>query len=128
VKRPLILRPAADADVQQIYGDLEQLHAGLGLRFIGQLSGVFERIETMPAMFGVVWRHVRAVRLSGFQYVVYYVAFDDRVEVFGRVAWSARPLDMAIACLAVVPNPNTVHALHATRLKVSPSLAVTSDF
>lgn len=35
----------------------------------------------MPEMYGVVWQDVRAACLKKYQYVVYYVVFDDRVEV-----------------------------------------------
>ena len=34
----------------------------------------------MPEMYGVVWQDVRAARLKKFRYVIYYVAFADRVE------------------------------------------------
>ncbi len=80
---PVILRPEADADIQSTFDELEHVQVGLGDRFIGRVREVLERVEAMPRMYGVVWQDVRAVRLRKFQHVVYYVVFDDRVEVLG---------------------------------------------
>jgi toxin ParE1/3/4 len=94
---PVILRPAADADVQEIHDELEQSQAGLGGRFIERVREALRRIESMPEMYGLVWQDVRAVRLRLFRYVVYYVVFADRVEVLAVMhgardasAWQSR--------------------------------------
>jgi plasmid stabilization system protein ParE len=81
MSRPVILRPLAEADIVEIFGDLEYVRAGLGKRFLAQLRATFEQIETMSELFGVIWQDVRAVRLKRFRYVVYYVVLPDRVEV-----------------------------------------------
>ena len=78
---PVILRPAADADIQETYDELELVRVGLGGRFIARVREALERIEAMPELYGVVWQDVRAARLRKFQHVVYYVIFPDRVEV-----------------------------------------------
>ena len=94
---PVILRPLAEADVVEIFGDLEFIRVGLGKRFLARLREVLERIEWMPELHGVVWQDVRAVRLRKFRYVVYYVALSDRVEILAVVhgsrdesAWKSR--------------------------------------
>lgn len=94
---PVILRPAADADIQAIHDELEQAQAGLGTRFVARLREVLERIESMPEMYGLVWQDVRAARLRKFRYLVYYVVFADRVEVLAVMhgsrdasAWQSR--------------------------------------
>lgn len=79
--RPLIVRPEAEGDVRAIRQYLESAQPGLGARFSERLREAFERVETMPEMCGRVWNDVRALRVGKFQYVVYYVAFDDRIEV-----------------------------------------------
>ncbi len=79
--RPVILRPAAEADVRGIHADLEAVRAGLGAKFAARLRAALERIEAMPERHGLVWQDVRAVRLRQFRYVVYYVVMADRVEV-----------------------------------------------
>jgi toxin ParE1/3/4 len=64
MNRPVILRPAADADIQVTHDGLEQSQAGLGDRFVVAVREVLERIEAMPEIYGVVWQDVRAVRLK----------------------------------------------------------------
>jgi plasmid stabilization system protein ParE len=51
----------------------------------------------MPFLHGKVWRKVRAVRVGGFRYVVYYVVFRDRIDVIAvmhgarrAAAWMSR--------------------------------------
>ncbi len=81
MSRPVILRPAAEADIQTTYDELEEIQPGLGKRFIVRVREVLERIETMPELHAIIWHDVRAVRLKKFRHVVYYVVFTDWVEV-----------------------------------------------
>jgi toxin ParE1/3/4 len=97
VSLPVILRPAADADVLATHADLEFVRAGLGKRFVARVREVLERIEAMPEMYAAIWQDVRAARLRKFRHVVYYVVFGDRVEVLAvlhgsrdETAWKAR--------------------------------------
>ncbi len=78
---PVLLRAAAEADIQLTHAELEQVQIGLGDRFVSRVREMLERIEGMPEMFGLVWQDVRAVRLKKFRQVIYYVVFTDRVEV-----------------------------------------------
>jgi toxin ParE1/3/4 len=94
---PVILRPAADADIHRTHDELEQAQVGLGDRFVAGVREVLERSEAMPELYGLVWQDVRAVRLKKFRYVVYYVVFPDRVEVLAVLhgsrdasAWQSR--------------------------------------
>jgi plasmid stabilization system protein ParE len=94
---PVILRPAADADIQATHDELERARAGLGARFVARVREALERIEAMPEMYGLVWQDVRAARLKRFRHVIYYVVFADRVEVLAVLhgaqdasAWQAR--------------------------------------
>jgi toxin ParE1/3/4 len=94
---PVILWPAADADIQATHDELQQSQAGLGDRFVAQVREVLERIEWMPEMYGLVWQDVRAARLRKFRHLVYYVVFADRVEVLAVMhgardgsAWQSR--------------------------------------
>ena len=94
---PVLLRPAADADIQATHDELEQVQVGLGERFVARVREVLEDIEAMPEMYGLVWQDVRAARLRKFRQVVYYVVFADRVEVLAVLhgsrdasAWQSR--------------------------------------
>lgn len=97
MNRPLIVRPEAESDVRAIHEYLETAQPGLGVRFAERLREAFERVETMPELCGRVWDDVRALRVRKFQYVVYYVPFDDRIEVLAVLhgarhesAWRSR--------------------------------------
>ena len=94
---PVILRPEAEADIRETHDALEQAQAALGSQFTARLREVFERIESLPELYGIIWQDVRAARLRKFRHVVYYVVFADRVEVLAvmhgsrdAVAWQAR--------------------------------------
>ncbi len=97
MSRLVILRPAADADIQATHDELERLQAGLGDRFVARVRQVLERIEAMPELYGLVWQDVRAARLRKFRHLVYYVVFADRIEVLAVLhgsrdasAWQSR--------------------------------------
>ena len=94
---PVILRAEAEADIENIHIDLEQVRSGLGSRFAFEMRLVLERIESMPHLHGLVWNDVRAVRVKKFRYIVYYVVFADRIEVLAVMhgsrdssAWQSR--------------------------------------
>jgi plasmid stabilization system protein ParE len=78
---PVLIRPQAEEDVVDIFGELEFIRTGLGKKFIARLREVLERIEWIPEMYGVIWQDVRAVKLQKFRYVVYYVVLNDHVEL-----------------------------------------------
>jgi plasmid stabilization system protein ParE len=87
---PVILRDGAAADIQQIHGELEEIRPGLGRQFADRLREVLENIENQPELHGIIWKDVRAVRLRRFQYVLYYVAFAERVEVIAVIHGARR--------------------------------------
>jgi toxin ParE1/3/4 len=97
VKLPAILLPLAEADVVEIFGDLEFMRAGVGKRFLSRLREVLDRIEGMPEMYGAIWQDVRAVRIRKFRYIVYYVVLADHIAVLAVLhssrdesAWQSR--------------------------------------
>jgi plasmid stabilization system protein ParE len=81
VSRPVIIRPEAQTDIQAARDTLDQAQAGLGDRFAARLRDLFERIEAMPELYGIVWQDVRVARVRRFRYIVAYVVFPERVEV-----------------------------------------------
>jgi plasmid stabilization system protein ParE len=85
VSTPVIFRPAALADIERIYDELDQVRAGLGEQFAARLRNVLELIEAQPRLYGVVWEDMRAVRLRQFQYVLYYVTSEARTDVLAVV-------------------------------------------
>lgn len=97
MSQPVVLRPLANADVEQIHAGLEAQAPGLGDKFLDRLQEVLDRIEAMPELYAEVWGMVRAARLRKFRHVVYYVVVADRVEVIAVMhgsrdssAWQSR--------------------------------------
>lgn len=88
---PVVLRPLANADIQQIHVELEAQDAGLGDRFLDRLQETLDHIEAMPEMYAEVWGTIRAGRLRKFRHVVYYVVLADRVEVIAVMHGSRDP-------------------------------------
>lgn len=94
---PVVLRPEASRDAEEARDHLEAQRAGLGQAFLDRLNEAISQIGTMPHLYGVAWRNVRAARLRQFTYVVYYRVHDDRVEVLAVMhgsrdasAWQGR--------------------------------------
>ena len=90
---PVILTAEAEEDVEQVRDQLEQARPGSGATFMASLRVVLERLESMPAMYPLVWKQVRAARLRRSPYLVYHRVLSDRVEVVavihGSRDWSA---------------------------------------
>ena len=78
---PLTLRPDAVLDVEDAFRYLSNARTGVGPQFLARLREVLERVESFPELYGIVWQDVRAARLKQFRYVVYFVVFQDRIEV-----------------------------------------------
>jgi plasmid stabilization system protein ParE len=99
MSHPVVLRTEAETDIEEIVGYLEQF--GRAQSFSDRLNELFLRLESHPDHYGYVWQDVRGVRLRKFQYVVYYVAFVDRVEVLAVLhgarhesTWQSRVPDL----------------------------------
>lgn len=86
---PVVLRPDAEADVEEACDQLEAVRAGLGKQFLVRVREVLLRIEKMPELHGKVWEDVRAARLKQYRYIVFFVVLADHVDVLA-VLHSAR--------------------------------------
>jgi len=78
---PVELRSAAADDIQQGRRYYEDRLAGLGDRFVREVTKVLTRISDMPELYGVVARGVRAEGVKRFAYVVYYRVKPMHVEI-----------------------------------------------
>ena len=57
---PVIVRARAEQDIELAFAELECVRPGLGRQFTRRVRDLFDRIEAMPEMYGVVWQDVRA--------------------------------------------------------------------
>ncbi len=78
---PLIVAAEAEADLRRAYDVLQDARPGLGTHFLGAVADAFQRVEASPEMYGCVWQDMRVVRTKKLRYLVYYVVFNDRIEV-----------------------------------------------
>lgn len=92
MSRILKLREDADQDLTEIYEYLLGVDGQTLGKFERKLDALFERIIEMPFMYGKVWRTVRAVRVRGFKYVVYYMVRSRIVDVIAVVHGSRHSL------------------------------------
>lgn len=86
--RPLFVRARADADVRAAV-DYYNKQAGpdVAARFVDRLQRTYRSISEAPDTGSPRWSHelsvpgLRAMRMRGFPWLVFYLAFDHRVEV-----------------------------------------------
>ncbi|MGH2583429.1 MAG: type II toxin-antitoxin system RelE/ParE family toxin [Dehalococcoidia bacterium] len=79
--RRVVLQPAALADVDAAAVWYEQEHAGLGGRFLDELSDLLERIAENPLQFPALEQVVRRGLLRRFPFGVYFRVEARRVVV-----------------------------------------------
>jgi toxin ParE1/3/4 len=82
---PIVFRFEASRDTEEAWDFYESKQAGLGQTFLNRLRETIESISTIPEMYAIVWRNVRAARIRKFKNVVYYRAHVDRVEVLAVI-------------------------------------------
>jgi toxin ParE1/3/4 len=73
----VIVRPLAEADVQQASDWYEEKELGLGARFLDELRDSFARIRRMPLQFPAIGKGLRRALLRRFPYAIYFVPHDE---------------------------------------------------
>lgn len=77
----IILRPAAEADLQEAYEWYEQREAGLGAEFLRCVDSCVQLIRRHPEIFPTVHQHVRQGVVRRFPYSVMYFTTGNNVVV-----------------------------------------------
>ena len=76
----VIVRPAAEADLQEAYGWYEQREPGLGVEFVRCVDSCVHLIRRHPEIYPTIHKHVRQGVVRRFPYsVMYFTAGDDVV-------------------------------------------------
>jgi plasmid stabilization system protein ParE len=70
--RRWIVRPVAQADIDDAVTWYEQQQSGLGSRFLDALDHVFKRVRDTPLQFPAISVDVRRALLHTFPYAVYF--------------------------------------------------------
>jgi plasmid stabilization system protein ParE len=96
--RRFVVRPLAEADLEQAVSWYEDERAGLGSRFLTDVDQVFARIRAMPQQFPVVSGDTRRALLQTFPYAAYFRATDESLVVVAILhlrrepnVWRGRP-------------------------------------
>lgn len=72
----LIVRPSAEADIQEASDWYDGRAPSLGARFLDELGSTLARLREAPLHFPSVGRGVRRALLGKFPYAVYFLAGD----------------------------------------------------
>lgn len=87
----VLVRPLAEADLREIYGDLSALDPKLASHFTDRLQEALEHLEAWPESGGRIWKEIRALRVRKFRYVVYYLLNDEILEVVAVLHGARNP-------------------------------------
>jgi plasmid stabilization system protein ParE len=89
--RRFIVRPLAEADLEQAARRYDEEQGGLGSRFLSDVDQVFGRIRAMPLQFPIVSGNIRRALLHTFPYAVYFREAEDVVRVLAVLHLRRRP-------------------------------------
>jgi len=79
--RRLIVRPLAEADVEDAAGWYHSEQGGLSKRFLRDVDHTFSRVLERPMQFPSVAAEVRRALLHNFPYAVYFRTSGETVTV-----------------------------------------------
>jgi plasmid stabilization system protein ParE len=91
VSRSLILRQAAEDDVEAAYRWYEEQSPGLGTEFLRSVEAGLALIERNPEAYQQVYRQARRALLRRFPYALFYVASPELIEVIGCIHTRRHP-------------------------------------
>ena len=78
---PIVIRPAAAADIDEAFLWYESRLSGLGDEFLGALRAALLGIAAQPTLHSVIHRDTRRALLLRFPYGVFYRLCDDVVVI-----------------------------------------------
>lgn len=88
---PVLFRPAARRDIEDIYAWYEQQREGLGEEFLADASAASDYIGRFPEAYAIVHANIRRVMLKRFPYLLYYRILPEEVQVLACVHGRRHP-------------------------------------
>jgi toxin ParE1/3/4 len=85
----VLVRPAAEADLDQTRKRYDEQRPGLGNEFLVSIAEGFARLEQNPERYRVLYKDFRRVLVERFPYRIFYQLRGNNVIVF-RVLHHAR--------------------------------------
>lgn len=89
--RRFIVRPLAEADLEDAARWYHDERAGLGERFLSDVDRTFARIRERPVQFPAISGDVRRALLHTFPYAVYFSASEEMVTVLAVLHLRRKP-------------------------------------
>lgn len=86
-----IVRPAAEADIEEAALWYELRSLGLGAEFLRAVDACFEQIRRSPESFQQIHKRARRARIRRFPYVAYFVSTATGIQI--------------VACMHAKRNP-----------------------
>jgi plasmid stabilization system protein ParE len=78
---PVLVRPAAAADIEEAFLWYERRRPGLGEEFLETVNASLANIAAHPFRQRVIHRNTRRLLLNRFPYAIYYRVYDDDIIV-----------------------------------------------
>jgi plasmid stabilization system protein ParE len=87
----LVLRPRAEADLDDAFHWYETCVRGLGETFLRSVDACLSRIQCHPEAHAMAQSRVRRASLHRFPYGVFYVVREDHIDVLAVYHARQRP-------------------------------------
>jgi plasmid stabilization system protein ParE len=88
---PVILRPAANADIEDIFDWYEEQRPGLGDEFFAEVLATFKTISAHPTGFQLLKRNTRRALLHRFPYAIYFRVRQEFILVVACIHGRRNP-------------------------------------
>ena len=81
MKHRLIIRPEAEADIQEAFDWYERHVPGLGSDFLAPVGIAISTIQSHPLQHPVIYKNARRALTRRFPYQIFFVIGDDVIVV-----------------------------------------------
>ncbi len=88
---PIVVHPAADAELKAAAAHYESLQPGLGASFLREVAIGFNQIQNLPSAWAILTGNVRRYLLRRFPYGIVYRVEADRIFVLAVMHLRRRP-------------------------------------
>jgi plasmid stabilization system protein ParE len=89
---PLLIRPAAVADIEDVYRWYERQRVGLGDEFLAAIDAKLQDIAAQPAAYPVIHRQARRALVRRFPYAIFYCLLGETIVVVACMHGRRDPL------------------------------------
>ncbi len=95
MKFPVIIEPAAEADLQAAFEWYEDQVEGLGHEFFVSIRACLGRLERTPKMYPSILENLRRARVERFPFGIFYSISGEAVYVIGVLHHRKNPESLA---------------------------------